>query len=90
MGDSLGSQIAIFLFDIPELESSKRGQLACALTKANYGCLQNSVWILPGFPPEIEKLIACDDPDCTHQLLLPADFKDPKVDAKMVEGDMGF
>ncbi len=90
MGDSLGSQIAIFLFDIPELESSKRRQLTRALTKANYGCLQNSVWILPGTPPEIGKLIASDDPDCTHLLLLPADFKDPKVDAKMVEGAWDF
>ena len=80
----------LFLFDIPELESSKRRQLTRALTKAGYGCLQNSVWISPGTPPEIEKLIASDDPDCTHLLLLLADSKGPKVDAKMVKGAWDF
>ena len=80
----------LFLFDIPEHESSKRRQLTRALTKAGCGCLQGSVWISPATPPEIEKLVACDDPDCTHLLLLLADSKGSKVDAKMVDGAWDF
>lgn len=80
----------LFLFDIPEHESSKRRQLTRALTKAGCGCLQGSVRISPATPPEIEKLVACDDPDCTHLLLLLADSKGSKVDAKMVDGAWDF
>jgi phenylacetic acid degradation operon negative regulatory protein len=80
----------LFLFDIPEHESSKRRQLTRAFTKAGCGCLQGSVWISPTTPPAIEKLIASDDPDCTHLLLLLADSKGAKVDAKMVEGAWHF
>ena len=80
----------IFLFDIPELQSSKRRQLNRALAKAGCGCLQGSVWIAPSAPPEIEKLVESDDPDCTHLLMLFADSKGPKVDKKMVEGAWNF
>lgn len=80
----------LFLFDIPEQESSKRRQLTRALSKAGCGCLQGSVWISPATPPELEKLVAGDDPDCTHLLLLLADSKGPKVDSKMVEGAWDF
>ncbi|MEX1048402.1 MAG: PaaX family transcriptional regulator C-terminal domain-containing protein [Akkermansiaceae bacterium] len=80
----------LFLFDIPELESTKRRQLNRALAKAGCGCLQGSVWISPVTPPAIEKLIASDDPDCTHLLLLLADSKGPKADAKMAESAWDF
>ncbi len=80
----------LFLFDIPEIESSKRRQLTRALAKAGCGCLQGSVWISPAAPPEIERLVASDDLDCTHLLLLLADSKGPKVDAKMVSGAWNF
>lgn len=80
----------LFLFDIPELQSSKRRQLNRALAKAGCGCLQGSVWIAPSTPPEIEKLLETNDPDCTHLLMLLADSKGPKVDAKMVEGAWDF
>lgn len=80
----------LFLFDIPEIEKSKRRQLTRALTKAGCGCLQGSVWISPFTPPEIEKMIAEDDSDCTHLLLLLADSKGKKVNTKMVEGAWDF
>jgi len=83
-------QWRLFLFDIPERESSKRRQLNRALTKAGCGCLQGSVWIAPATPPEIEELVAGDDPDCKHLLLLLANSKGRKVDAKMVEGAWDF
>lgn len=83
-------QWRLFLFDIPELEKSKRRQLTRALTKAGCGCLQGSVWISPFTPPEIEKLICEDDSDCSHLLLLLADSKGKKVDAKMVEAAWDF
>lgn len=80
----------LFLFDIPETESTKRRQLTRALAKAGCGCLQGSVWISPSTPPAIEKLIESDDPDCTHLLLLMADSKGQKVDVRMVEGAWNF
>jgi len=83
-------QWRLFLFDIPEHESSKRRQLNRALTMAGCGCLQGSVWIAPATPPAIEKLMTSDDPDCTHLLLLFAASKGRKVDAKMVDGAWDF
>ncbi len=80
----------LFLFDIPEIESSKRRQLTRALAKAGCGCLQGSVWISPSTPPVIEKLVVGNDPDCTHLLLLMADSKGQKVDSRMVEGAWNF
>lgn len=80
----------LFLFDIPQIESSKRRQLTRALAKVGCGCLQGSVWISPFTPPAIEKLIASQDPDCTHLLLLLADSKGSKVDVRMVEGAWNF
>jgi phenylacetic acid degradation operon negative regulatory protein len=80
----------LFLFDIPERECSKRRQLNRVLARAGCGCLQGSVWIAPGCPQEIEKIIHEDDPDCKHLLLLIADSKGPKVDAKMVKGAWNF
>lgn len=80
----------LFLFDIPEAENTKRRQLTRALAKAGCGCLQGSVWISSSTPPAIEKLIASDDPDCTHLMLLMADSKGQKVDARMVEGAWNF
>jgi phenylacetic acid degradation operon negative regulatory protein len=80
----------LFLFDIPEQEKSKRRQLTRVLARVGCGCLQGSVWISPATPPEIEKLVATEDPDCTHLLLLLADSKGAKVDAKMVEGAWDF
>lgn len=80
----------LFLFDIPEREKSQRRQLTRALSRAGCGCLQGSVWISPATPPEIEKLVASDDPDCTNLLVLLADSKGKKVDAKMVEGAWDF
>jgi DNA-binding transcriptional regulator PaaX len=80
----------LFLFDIPEQESSKRRQLTRSLAKAGCGCLQGSVWISPATPSVIECLAAGDDPDCSHLLMLLADSKGPKVDAKMVDGAWDF
>lgn len=80
----------LFFFDIPVVEGPKRKKLTRALAKAGCGCLQGSVWIAPTTPPAVEKIIAEDDPDCTHLLLLQADSKGPKVDAKMVEGAWDF
>ena len=80
----------LFLFDIPEIESSKRRQLTRALAKAGCGCLQGSVWISPSTPPAIEKLVASNDPDCKHLLLLTADSKGQKVDIRMVEDAWNF
>jgi DNA-binding transcriptional regulator PaaX len=80
----------LFLFDIPEHERSRRRQLTRALAKAGCGCLQGSVWISPATPPAIESLVAGDDPDCTHLLMLMADSKGPKADAHMVEGAWDF
>lgn len=74
----------IFLFDIPERERSKRRQLTRALAGAGCGCLQGSVWISPSTSPAIEKLVVGDDPDCSHLLLLRADSKGRKADARMV------
>jgi DNA-binding transcriptional regulator PaaX len=68
----------LFLFDIPEAENTKRRQLTRALA------------ISPSTPPAIEKLIASDDPDCTHLMLLMADTKGQKVDVRMVEGAWNF
>jgi phenylacetic acid degradation operon negative regulatory protein len=83
-------QWRIFLFDIPERESSKRRQLTRALASAGCGCLQGSVWISPSTPRLIEKLMAESDPDCSHLLLLRADSKGPKVDGRMVAGAWNF
>ena len=80
----------LFIFDIPEHEKSKRRQLTRVLAKAGCGCLQGIFWISPATPPEIEKLIAKDDPDCTHLMMLLADSKGPKVDAKMIAGAWDF
>jgi phenylacetic acid degradation operon negative regulatory protein len=80
----------LFVFDIPESQRSKRRELNRALTKAGCGCLQGSVWIAPTAPPKIEKLVATNEPDCTHLLMLLADSKGPKVDLKMVEGAWNF
>jgi DNA-binding transcriptional regulator PaaX len=80
----------LFLFDIPELECSKRRQLTRALAKAGCGCLQGSVWISPVTPTSIEELVASDDPDCKHLLLLLADSKGQKMDVNMVEGAWNF
>lgn len=80
----------LFLFDIPEREKSKRRQLTRALAKAGCGCLQGSVWISPVTPPAIESLVAGDDPDCTHLLLLFADSKGRKADAKMAQTAWNF
>lgn len=80
----------LFLFDIPESQRSKRRQLTRALAMAGCGCLQGSVWIAPSAPPEIEKLVKSKDADCTHLLMLLADSKGPKMDAKMVEGAWNF
>lgn len=80
----------IFLFDIPEAQSSKRRQLTRALAMAGCGRLQGSAWIAPSTPPEIEKLVRSKDADCTHLLMLLADSKGAKVDAKMVEGAWNF
>jgi len=80
----------LFLFDIPEIDRSKRRQLTRALAKAGCGCLQGSVWISPFTSPAIEKLISSQDPDCTHLLLLLADSKGQKVDARMVAGAWDF
>lgn len=84
------SKWRLFLFDIPETESSKRRQLTRALAKSGCGCLQGSVWISPSTPPAIEKLVTSDDPDCTHLLLLMADSKGQKTDIRMVEGAWNF
>jgi len=83
-------QWRIFLFDIPERERSKRRQLTRALARAGCGCLQGSVWISPSTPLAIEKLMTEADPDCSHLLLLRADSKGPKVDARMVAGAWDF
>lgn len=80
----------LFLFDVPERESSKRRRLTRTLAKAGCGCLQGSVWISPAVPPEIEKIVGGDDPDCTHLLLLLADSKGPVTDARMVAGAWDF
>lgn len=80
----------LIIFDIPSKDDSKRRQLNRALGHAGCGCLQGSVWITPMTSPEIEKIIAQDDPDCTHLLLLRADSKGPSVDAKMVGGAWNF
>jgi len=80
----------LFLFDIPESQRSMRRQLNRTLAKAGCGCLQGSVWIAPCTPQQIEKLVESDDPDCTHLLMLHADSKGLKVDAKMVEGAWDF
>jgi phenylacetic acid degradation operon negative regulatory protein len=80
----------LFLFDIPEQEKSKRRQLTRVLARAGCGCLQGSVWISPATPPEIEKIVATEDSDCTHLLLLLADSKGSRVDSKMVEGAWDF
>jgi phenylacetic acid degradation operon negative regulatory protein len=80
----------MILFDVPERERSKRRKLTRALAKSGCGCLQGSVWISPITPVAIEQLIAGNDPDCTHLLLLRADSKGPKVDARMVAGAWDF
>jgi phenylacetic acid degradation operon negative regulatory protein len=80
----------LFLFDIPEQQKSQRRQLTRALAKAGCGCLQGSVWIAPAIPPAIESLVEGDDPDCGHLLLLLADSKGRKADAKMVEAAWDF
>jgi len=80
----------LILFDIPELENSKRRHLNRALIQAGCGCLQGSVWITPFAPPGMQKFIDEDDADCKHLLLLLAESKGPKVDAKMVAGAWKF
>lgn len=80
----------LFLFDIPQQENAKRRQLTRALAKAGCGCLQHSVWISPFTPPAIESLIAEDDPDCSHLMMLHADSKGQKADAKIVAGSWDF
>ena len=80
----------LILFDIPSRENMKRRQLTRALAGARCGCLQGSVWIAPMTSPKIEKLVKQDDRDCTHLLLLLADSKGPKVDARMVAGAWDF
>jgi len=80
----------LILFDIPEIEKTKRRRLNRALTQAGCGCLQGSVWIAPLAPPGMQKFINEDDADCKHLLLLQAESKGPKVDAKMVAGAWKF
>jgi phenylacetic acid degradation operon negative regulatory protein len=83
-------QWRIFLFDIPERESSKRRHLTRALARAGCGCLQGSVWISPSTPLAIEELMSEDDPDCSHLLLLRADSKGTQVDDRMVADAWDF
>jgi len=80
----------LILFDIPELENSKRRKLNRALVQAGCGCLQGSVWITPFAAKSMQKFIDEDDADCKHLLLLQAESKGPKVDAKMVAGAWKF
>lgn len=80
----------LILFDIPEKERSKRRKLTRSLAEAGCGCLQGSVWILPTTPPALEKLIGEDDPQCSHLLLLLADSKGKRMDARMVAAAWDF
>lgn len=80
----------MFIFDIPERERSKRRQLTRALGRAGCGCLQGSVWIAPVTPPAISSIMAEDDPDCSHLLLLEADSKGKKMDSRMVSTAWDF
>ncbi len=77
-------QWRLFLFDIPEVESSKRRLLNRALARAGCGCLQGSVWISPHLPSSLEAILAEEDPDCGHLLLLLAESKGKTVDGRMV------
>jgi phenylacetic acid degradation operon negative regulatory protein len=77
-------QWRLFLFDIPEVESSKRRLLNRALARAGCGCLQGSVWISPHLPSSLEAILAEEDPDCGHLLLLLAASKGKIVDGRMV------
>ncbi|MEM7698451.1 MAG: hypothetical protein AAF236_08625 [Verrucomicrobiota bacterium] len=80
----------LFLFDIPEVEGSKRRKLTRALRSAKCGCLQGSVWITPLSEPKLEQLIKEDDTDCARLLLLMADSKGRAVDQRMVTSSWDF
>jgi len=80
----------LFLFDIPESERSKRRKLTRALAAAGCGCLQGSVWIAPTAPTTLEAILAEEDPDCSQLLLLLADSKGRRVDARMVASAWNF
>jgi phenylacetic acid degradation operon negative regulatory protein len=80
----------LFLFDVPESERSSRRRLTRALEAAGCGCLQGSAWISAHLPPSIEAILAEDDADCSHLLLLLADSKGPQVDARMVASAWDF
>jgi phenylacetic acid degradation operon negative regulatory protein len=83
-------QWRMFLFDIPQRESSKRRQLTRTLAGAGCGCLQGSVWISPTSPPAVEALLADADADCSHLLMLRAASKGATVDARMVSSAWNF
>ncbi len=74
----------LFLFDIPETERSRRRKLTRALAAAGCGCLQGSVWIAPRVSPSIEELVSGDDTECSQMILLLAESKGKRVDARMV------
>lgn len=73
----------LFLFDVPEADRSKRRKLTRALASAGCGCLQGSVWIAPYLPPPLVSLLEEEDSDCARLLLLLADSKGKRVDARM-------
>ncbi len=77
-------QWRLFLFDIPEVESSKRRLLNRALARAGCGCLQGSVWISTHLPASLEAILAEEDSECSHLLLLLAASKGKIVDGRMV------
>ena len=83
-------QWRLFLFDVPERERAKRRELTRALAGAGCGRLQGSVWIAAITPKTIEKMIVEKDEDCSHLLLLQADSKGRKEDARMVEAAWDF
>lgn len=80
----------MFLFDIPERESSKRKNLTRSLAGAGCGCLQRSVWISPATPSAIEEIVAEEDPECAQLLLFCADSKGKCTDKHMVEAAWDF
>jgi len=80
----------LFLFDIPESESSARRRLRRALAAAGCGCLQASVWIAPNVPDELQKLVDGRDEDCSKLLLLHAGSKGRKADMAMVAAAWEF
>jgi phenylacetic acid degradation operon negative regulatory protein len=80
----------LFLFDVPEKDKSKRRHLTRALSSAGCGCIQGSTWISPCLPPTIEKLMADNDPQCSHMMMLHAESKGRSMDLQMVEAAWDF